>query len=133
MVYGLREEKEKKIKSFEDLNVWKKAILVVKKIYLITKEFPQEKLYGLTSQMRRSAISIPSNITEGRTRQTKKEFIQFLFISLGSTSELYTQLIISNELEYLTVDCLNELLEDIDHIKRMLLNLIKSLKNNVNR
>ena len=90
------------IKSHEDLEIWKLSIQPVKKTYLITRAFPSDEKYVLTSQMRSAGISIPSNIAEGAGRKSKKEFINFLSISLGSLSELETQIIILKELEYLT-------------------------------
>lgn len=92
---------------------------MVKKIYTITKDFPKEEIYGLTSQMRRAAISIAANISEGKARQTKNEYIQFLYIALGSASELETQLIISKELGYIDNKTEELILEDLDHISRM--------------
>ena len=86
--------------NHKDLDIWKESIELTKKIYLITKNFPKEEIYGLTSQIRRSCISIPSNIAEGSARNHDKEFIQFLYISLGSLAELDTQLIISKEIGY---------------------------------
>jgi len=79
-----------KIKSYRDLNIWKRSIKVVEDIYKITKNFPKEEIYGLTGQLRRSAVSIPSNIAEGFARFSNKEYRQFLFISLGSCAELST-------------------------------------------
>ena len=87
-----------KIKNFQDLRIWQKGIEVVKEIYILTKKFPKEELYGLTSQMRRSAVSIPSNIAEGFRRYHNKEYKQFLYIAMGSCAELETQIIISYEL-----------------------------------
>jgi len=86
-------EEFKVVKTHRDLDVWKNRIELVKKIYILTKDFPKEEIYTLTSQIRRSAISIPSNIAEGAARNSKKEFIQFLYIALGSAAELETQLI----------------------------------------
>ena len=79
-----------KIKNYKDLNIWKRSIKVVEDIYKITKNFPKEEIYGLTGQLRRSAVSIPSNIAEGFARFSNKEYRQFLFISLGSCAELST-------------------------------------------
>jgi four helix bundle protein len=93
---------EEKIKHFKELRVWQKSIEVVKDIYLVSKRFPKEEIYCLTSQMRRSAVSIPSNIAEGFRRIHRKENKQFLSIALGSTAELETQLIIPYELGYIT-------------------------------
>jgi len=116
------------IQGYRDLDVWKRSIELVKKVYLMTKEFPKDEIYGLVNQMRRSAVSIPSNIAEGKTRQYKNEYIQFLYIALGSCAELETQVAISKELSYLKREIETELLEEIDHICRMTRNLIKSLR-----
>ncbi len=88
-----------KIINFQDLRIWQKGIETVKDIYILTKRFPKEELYGLTSQMRRSAVSIPSNIAEGFRRYHNKEYRQFLYIALGSCAELETQIIIAYELD----------------------------------
>jgi len=116
------------IRSFKDLDVWKKAIELVKKIYVATKGFPTDEIYGLSAQMRRSAVSIPSNIAEGKARYSRREYIQFLYIALGSVAELETQIVISKELGYLKTGVEEELFESIDHIGKMLRNLIKSLR-----
>ena len=113
------------MKPHKDLDVWKKSIQCVKKIYEITSKFPDTEKYGLTNQMRRCAVSVPSNIAEGAGRNSKKEFKQFLYISLGSISELETQLIISTELNY-QMD--NSLLDELNEIRKMLFGLIKSIK-----
>lgn len=86
------------INSYKDLIVWKKAIELTREIYSVTENFPKEEIFGLTSQMRRCAVSIPSNIAEGRSRGTRKDFIQFLRIALGSAAELQTQLEITKKL-----------------------------------
>jgi four helix bundle protein len=111
-----------------DLDVWKLSIELVKDIYKITKIFPKEELFGLTSQIKRSVISVSSNIAEGASRQTNKEFIQFLYISLGSASEVETQLIIAKELNFINENELDYLLNKIEKIKKMLNGLIKHLK-----
>ncbi len=116
------------IRSCKDLDVWKKSICLVKNIYLITKEFPKDEIYGLVSQMRRASISIPSNIAEGNSRQHTNEYIQFLYVALASSSELETQIIICKELSYLSEKIEEELLEEIDHIGKMLRKLIQSLR-----
>ena len=116
-----------KIKSFRDLNIWKKGIEIVDDIYRITKSFPKEESYGLTSQMRRCAVSIPSNASEGFARKHNKEYKQFLYIALGSCAELETQIEIASELKYVNGEKKKVLLEKIDHESRMLTNLIKKL------
>ena len=111
------------IKHFKELKVWQKGIEIVKDIYEITKHFPKEEMYGLTSQMRRSAISIPSNIAEGFKRYHTKEYKQFLYIALGSIAELETQIVIAKEvglLEDLMMDAMNE---KLDHTSKMLSSL----------
>lgn len=116
-----------KVKSYRDLDIWKKGIELVKEVYSITKTFPQQEMYGLVSQMRRSAVSIPSNAAEGFRRYHNKEFRQFLYILLGSCAELETQITISKELGYLAEIVEIKSLEKLDHICRMTTNLIKKL------
>jgi len=115
-------------RTHKDLDVWKKSIELVKCIYQTTSGFPKEEIYALTSQMRRCVVSIPSNIAEGATRQSNKEFIQFLFISLGSASELETQLIISKELNYIEESTYQNLNAKIEEVSKMLNGLIKYRK-----
>ena len=88
------------IKSYKELIVWQKSIRLVKEVFILTDNFPKSELYGLTSQMRRAAISIPSNIAEGYGRKSPKEYAQFYSISYGSVLELETQLIIAQELQF---------------------------------
>ena len=116
-----------KIKNFQDLRIWQKGIEVVKDVYILTKKFPREELYGLTSQIRRSAVSIPSNIVEGFRRYHNKEYKQFLYIALGSCAELETQIIIANELDYFNETNKTELIEKIKYICRMTVKLINKL------
>ena len=118
---------EEKIKSFKDLRIWQKGIEIVTDIYTLTKKFPKEELFSLTSQLRRSAISIPSNIAEGFKRFHNKEYKQFLFIALGSCAELETQVIIAKELKYINENEEAKLVEKLDHICRMTSSLIKKL------
>lgn len=112
----------------KDLDVYKKSILFVAEIYGVTKSFPKEEVFGITSQMRRAAISISSNISEGAARQSDKEYLQFLYISLGSVSELDTQIEISELLGYIDDTVSAELFDKLKNIKLMLLGLIKSIK-----
>ena len=116
----------KEIKNHKDLEVWKKSMDLVSNIYKITESFPNKELYGLTNQIRRAAVSVPSNIAEGAARSSKKEFIQFLYIALGSLSELETQIIIANRLEYL--NNLDTLLEDLKFVQKLINGLIYYLK-----
>ena len=117
----------KGVNNFKDLKIWKVAIELVKKVYAVSSKFPKEEMYGLKSQMRRSAISIPSNVAEGFRRQHNNEFKQFLYISLGSCAELETQTIIAEELGYIDKGQTPKLFEDLDHICRMTFNLLKTL------
>jgi len=118
---------EEVIKEFKDLKIWQKGIEIVSDIYILTKKFPKEELYDLTSQIRRSAISIPSNTAEGFRRYHNKEYKQFLYIALGSCAELETQITIAKNLKYITKEKEIELTEKLDHICRMTSNLIKKL------
>ena len=114
--------------KYKDLKIWTKAIDLVVDIYKATNEFPKEEKYGLISQMRRSAVSIPSNIAEGAGRNSDKEFVQFLAISHGSSYELETQLIVSERLNLLTNETTNDLCEKISEIQKMSYNLQLKLK-----
>jgi len=116
-----------KITTYRQLNIWKKGIELVKEIYKLTEGFPKEEMYGLVAQMRRSAISIPSNVAEGFKRHHNKEYKQFLYITLGSCAELETQITISKELRYVQENAEGRLLEILDHVGRMISNLIKKL------
>ncbi len=117
-----------KIKDYKDLKVWQKGIEIVDRVYALTTKFPREELYGLTMQMRKASVSIPSNISEGFVRGHSKEYKHFLKIALGSCAELDTQSIIAHRREYLTNKGLAELAEDINHESRMLASLINKLQ-----
>jgi len=119
-----------KVKSYKELNIWKKGIEITERVYVITENFPQTELYGLSLQMRRSAISIPSNIAEGFARGHTAEYKQSLRIALGSCAELDTQLMIAHRRNYTTQAKVMNLQEDLDHECRMIMNLIKSLSKN---
>tara|TARA_B100001063_G_scaffold243990_1_gene275768 strand:+ start:704 stop:1051 length:348 start_codon:yes stop_codon:yes gene_type:complete len=112
---------------FKELKVWQKAIDLVIEIYTKSQEFPKEELYGLTSQIRRSAVSIPSNIAEGCGRKTNKDFANFLGISLGSAFELETQLIIAKNLNFMNSDDFKILENEIHHIQNMIIKLQSTL------
>jgi len=113
------------VKTHKDLDIWKRGIAFIEQIYKVTGKLLKEELYGLTSQIRRSSVSYPSNIAEGAARSSQKEFIHFLYFALGSLSEVETQLIISEKLGYLSAD---NLLEEVEALRRMTLNFIKYLK-----
>lgn len=119
---------ETKIQSFKDLIVWQKATDLVIKIYDLTQHFPKEELYGLSSQMRRCAVSIPSNIAEGSNRGTRKDFSQFLRIAYGSGAELETQIEISKRLSFSGELDYNVIDTTLNEIMKMLVSLIKKLK-----
>ena len=114
------------MKSHKDLIVWQKSMDHVAAIYVATKAFPKEELFGIVSQMRRAAVSIPSNIAEGYGRLYDRETVKFLSNALGSASELETQLIISKDLGYLLIEDFQKLISRIEEIIRMLSALIKS-------
>lgn len=119
--------KQMKIKDYKDLQIWQKGIEIVDKIYNITDSFPKSELYGLTSQMKKASISIPSNIAEGFARNHYKEYKQFLSIALGSCAELDTQLIIANRRGYIKNNDLEVLADQINHESRMISSLINKL------
>ncbi|MGH8646688.1 MAG: four helix bundle protein [Gammaproteobacteria bacterium] len=116
-----------KIKNFRDLEVWKLGKEIILDVYRVTAEFPREELYGLASQMRRAAVSIPSNVAEGFNRKHNREYRQFLYIALGSCAELETQIEVAHDLKFLDARGRDSLLEKLDHESRMLRNLIKRL------
>ena len=108
------------MQSYKDLIVWQKSMQLVISTYKLVEQFQKSELYGLTSQMRRSAVSIPSNIAEGQLRNSKKEFIQFLSIALGSCAELSTQLELSKRLRYLTESDFERITEVIYEVMKVL-------------
>ncbi len=114
--------------GYEDLLVWQKSIALVKLIYRITKEFAGDEQFGLVSQMRRAAVSIPSNIAEGQARHTTGEFIQFVSHAEGSNAELNTQLIVSVELGYCDRETAKEAYDLITEIRKMLNGLRRTLQ-----
>ncbi len=116
------------IKTYRDLIVWQKSIAMVTDFYRVTRDFPQEELYGLTSQIRRSAVSIPSNIAEGYGRNSQKDYIRFLQIANGSLFELQTQLEIASHLGFVSNPDFEELTEKTREIERMLGSLIRKVE-----
>ena len=116
------------MKTHKDLNVWQESIALVTLIYEKTKSSPKDELFSLTSQIRRCAVSIPSNISEGAARESNKEFIRFLYISQGSIAELDTQLLIANNLNFLSKEDYINLDEKLVSIRKMLAGLIKFRK-----
>lgn len=116
-----------KIRSFKQLRIWNKGIEIVEDVYRLTKGFPKEEQYGLISQMRRAAVSIPSNIAEGFKRFHSKEYRQYLHITLGSAAELETETIIARKLGYLDETQLSVLSDKIDQLSKMTSALLKKL------
>jgi four helix bundle protein len=116
-----------KINSYRDLLVWQKGLELAYLLYEITRLFPQEEKFGLISQIRRAAVSVPSNIAEGQARHRKKEFIQYLYIAKGSLAELDTQCLIARELGYVEEPQIKPILLQIDELQRMLYSLIEKL------
>lgn len=106
--------------SFKKLLIWQRGIELVKIVYVLTRSFPKEELYGLTAQSRRSAVSVPSNIAEGSQRTSDKEFANFILISKGSLAELHTQIDIAYELEYISQEQLQSVIQKIEEIDRMI-------------
>jgi four helix bundle protein len=121
-----------KLNKYRELIVWQKSIEFAEKIYLVTKHFPMEERFGLAAQLKRSAVSIPSNIAEGAGRESKREFSQFLSISMGSCFEAETQLILANKIGMISNEELNNLLHASDEIQKILVGLKKSLVSKIN-
>ena len=115
-----------KPQTFRNLIVWQKAIVLAKVIYEVTKQFPASERFGLINQVRRAAVSIPSNIAEGNARESRKDYIRYLIIARGSLAELETQIVIAQELKYLSETA--TVLGPIAEISRMLQALIAALK-----
>jgi len=113
------------VRPHYNLQAWKVAMMLVKGVYHLTRAFPQEEIYGLTPQMRRAAVSIPSNLAEGAARTGRKEFAQFLSVAKGSLSELETQLLISADLSYL--DPKHSIFELVEEVSRLLSGLHRSI------
>ena len=113
-------------KAHHRLEAWKRALEFVKTVYTTTSTFPKTELYGLTSQMRRAAVSIPSNIAEGAARETTPEFLRFLYIARGSLAELETQILIARDLNYI-VD-ITTVMNELERVSGLLNGLIRSLK-----
>ncbi len=113
--------------NYLELKIWQRSRDLVKHVYQLTESFPGNQQYGLTSQMQRAAISIPSNIAEGAGRNSNKEFIRFLDIANGSAFELETQLYLSNDLGYADVNQVENIISELKEIQRMIFKLRSSL------
>ena len=114
--------------NFRNLQIWQKSMTLTTNIYVATKNFPKEEIFALTSQIRRRSISVPSNIAEGFGRDSNKEYVRFLNISIASLFELQTQLEIGKNIEYLTEVEFNKIYEDTRELERMLVSFIKKIK-----
>lgn len=115
----------------EDLKVWNKAMDVAVETYKLSAQFPQEEKYGLTSQIRKSAVSVPSNIAEGAGRNNPKEFRNFLGIANGSSYELFTQLVLSYKLDLVSEDLVQPIINEVIEVQKMSFSLIKHLEKNI--
>ncbi len=116
------------VSSFRELRVWQLGMEVAEKVYRLTADFPKSEIYGLSSQMRRSAISIPSNIAEGQGRDSTKEFLHFLAITFGSICELETQLLLAHRFSYLSDEDLQIVLAALTSTSKTTRNLQKALR-----
>lgn len=114
--------------NYKELNIWKEARSLVKEVYLLSSKFPKEELYGLTSQIRRAVISVPSNIAEGTGRNSNKEFIRFLDFAIGSLFEVETQLILAKDLEFISTDDFENISIKIKSIIKMIIKFRGVLK-----
>src|ERR1700720_2065961 len=118
------------VQSYRELIVWRKSMALVKDVYLCTQDFPKSEIYGLTSQLRRAAVSVPSNIAEGYCRSGRREFAHALSISLGSLGELETQIVIAERLGYLSTEARENLMGLASETGRILVGLMNSMERN---
>jgi four helix bundle protein len=118
---------EQSIKDYRDLLIWKKGIELTKEIYNITSRFPSNEMYGLTSQLQRASVSIPSNIAEGQARQRSAEFCQFLRVSLGSLAEVETQMVIACELGFTSMNKLEDVRGKITELRKMIYSIQRKI------
>jgi four helix bundle protein len=121
------------LKNYRELLVWQKSYRLCIEVYKITRGFPKEEKFGLTSQIRRAAVSVPSNIAEGYGRKTTPEYIRALYVAYGSHCELETQMLLSGDLGYIQAEEMNRIQEGIAEIERMLKALIKSLQGKLSK
>lgn len=119
------------MKDFRQLQVWEKSHQLALSIYKATKEFPKEELYGLTSQIRRSSMSVPTNIAEGCGKYTDADFARYIQIAMGSASETEYQLLLSHDLGFLAKAKYEQLNADVEEVKRMLASLLRTLRTNI--
>ncbi len=119
-------------RDFKDLQVWQKAMRIAKEIYTLTQKFPPEERYALSDQMRRSAVSIPSNIAEGQQRNGRQEFAQFIGYAQGSRAELQTQLLLSRDFGYLTDEEIEPVFYELEEVGKMLYSLSNAVSTTKN-
>ncbi|MBR4804603.1 MAG: four helix bundle protein [Bacteroidales bacterium] len=119
--------------SYKDLLVWQKAMEITKEVYLLVKVLPKEETFALSDQIRRAAVSIPSNIAEGQERNSHSEFVRFLYIAQGSRAELETQLMIGNTIGYFDNNNVESLLNNLYELGKMINSLINSIQTNNNK
>jgi four helix bundle protein len=119
------------VQHYRELIVWQKAMNLVETVYRVTSEFPREEIYGLTSQIRRSAVSVPSNIAEGQGRRTTRDFLHFLSMAQGSLMEVETQITIARRLGYVDTNTETKTLDSTAEIGRLLNGLCNSLNKKV--
>lgn len=116
------------MQDYKSLKVWQKAHSLVLEIYFLTSQYPKEELYGLTSQIRRAAISIAANIAEGSSRKSKKDFTRFLEIGFGSAKEVEYELLLSKDLNYIQLESFTKIQHQIEEIKKMFVGLMKAIQ-----
>jgi four helix bundle protein len=116
-----------RVESYRDLKVWQRGIDITEQVYQVSNRFPAEEKYGLTSQVRRAAVSVPSNIAEGWGRGSKKQYVRFLRIARCSVHEVETQIIIARRLRFTSKPARDEILRETEAESKMLLSLIRSL------
>ncbi|MET4105046.1 four helix bundle protein [Hymenobacter sp. UYP22] len=117
--------------DFRKLRIWQESFALTLTVYQLTRNFPKEELFGLTSQMRRSAASVPHNIAEGCGRQSAPDLLRFLTIAMGSASELASQLLLAQGLDYLSTEAANSILPDVERLRRMLTAYYQKVKANL--
>ena len=116
------------IKTYKDLLIWQKSMALVSEVYKLTKSFPNEEMFGLSAQLRKASVSVPSNIAEGYGRNSTKDYVRFLHIAIGSLYEIQTQIEIAFELKYLPSEDFTRLDKLMKEIERMISSLLRKLK-----
>jgi four helix bundle protein len=127
------EQEKVAARNYRELIVWQEAIKIAKNVYQLTGEFPKQEMYALADQIRRAAVSVPSNIAEGQARKSPGDFKRFLHISLGSLAEVDTQLVLAQEFGYLSKEDIDRMDEQIQNLRKKLYALINSLPSTTNR